>query len=258
MHSRFGMRGRRAGSAATVLFLLCAAAPAHGHDGLPIDRVTMGRTTYPQGSYVLQFFGDYFAQDLAQPRADMLETAWVLQHGLSDRLTAGIDLETRVQRRDRFEPEFLGILAGYRVLDRPGQLALFGSLLPSLKGGAARGRFGAEGLKNLNSWSFFFLCGGEIEEERKEGESETELEVEIEPGTFYRFGLHGVAGLEWEVLPRSGEQSLDFVLGGSVSKNLFLAIEPKLGITSGSPDLRLRIQVQLYSGPYGLGGWGLD
>ncbi len=97
--------------------------------------------------------------------------------------------------------------------------------------------------------------------------SETEVERDpvsgweatpsVEAAAVTRFGLRGLGGVEWEYRT-DGSHTLDVMLGGSLSRSLFISMEPRFGLTRQAPDFSLTVLLSLYRGPSRFGGWGLE
>ena len=242
---------RRAAALALILF---PVAPLSAGAHAEIGRLTMGRTTYPARSWIVNAAETYTASNLSDPVADTFASELEVKRGVTDRLTLEFVLETREARRDRIQADRLGAEALCRLLDRPFQLAANLEVLPSLHGEAPEVGFGFEVMHNHGPSAFLLRYEGEADKEEGEG---YQFAHRLEPSAFYRFGLHGLVGTGLEIQPAAGAHSLALSLGGSVSKNIFLAVQPRFAITSRASDFALHLQLQLYFGPYGLGSWGL-
>lgn len=221
-----------------------------------IGRLTMGRATYPAGAWSFVLLQTYAASDLSDPRGDTFSSKLAIYRSATDRLTLGAVFKTQArQRRERMAGDRIGLGARYRIVDRPFQLAPSFFVLPSLRGEAPEVELGFEALRNRGPLGLSFTYEAEAEKEEGEG---YEISHEIEPAAFYRFSLHGMIGSALEMKLASGATSLEIAVGGGVSRNVFMAIEPKVGLSDRAADFALHLQFQVYLGPYGLGSWGLQ
>lgn len=244
-------RGRGAGWLAAAL--LAAALPAAGTEA-DVGRLVMGRTTYPAGSWALDSFFTYTAARLDSPASDASRFKFELERGLSERLSLGAGLKTAPGRRNAIQPGRLILGGRYLLVERPFQLAPFAEYLPSLRGQADEAEFGFEALKHFGPASLLAAYSGELE---KAPGRARRLGSSLLLGPLYRFGLDGLAGAQWLYMD-DGSHCLNFMLGGAVSRNIFLALEPRIGLERPSPDLELVLQLHLYFGPHDRGGWLLD
>ncbi|MBI4133977.1 MAG: hypothetical protein HY475_00985, partial [Candidatus Terrybacteria bacterium] len=164
----------------------------------------------------------------------------------------------------------------YRLISEPFELAPIVGVFPIVPNKRTEFLLGVDALKNLGHWTLHLGYANEF----KQGEGETAYGGNhhvLEPGVFYRFGLHGIMGVQYtyQTLPPIvtlvqtpfGPMSVTTpattigmwgpVLGGSISKNMFLGLAQRFGVNRSSPDYMTTLQFQLYFGPYALGSWGL-
>jgi hypothetical protein len=227
--------------------LAAASAALADHD---IYRLVVGRVTYPAGGWVLDADSDYSLARLSDGSADEFQFTGELEWGATDRLSVGVGLSTTQARRDLVAPGRAILEARYRVLDRPFQLASIAEFKPSLQGESSEWEVGAEVLKNARAYSLLLIYAGELEEEGGARRFASHLAA----GPFFRFGLQGGAGLLLRLKPER-VRILSALLGGAVSKNVFVALEPRFALSDAAPDFGIGIQVHFYRGTYGVGSW---
>lgn len=242
----------RTSAALAALWLSALAAPASASQ--EIAHVVIGRLVHPKGLWVVHNNFKYAADRFKDPSQDEVQAETEADYGLTDTLMVGAGIGSRKARRDFFQADHLSFEAAYLLPVEAFQAAPSARFFPSLRGELAAWRFGLPLLKNLGRFSALIETAVELERgpdgRRKTG-------AVLEPGLLYRFGLHGIIGTELE-LESEGKRKLELILGGNVSRNLFLAMEPEFGLSAKSPDLALRIQLHLLFGPYSLGSWGIE
>ncbi len=221
---------------------------------LDIGRLTMGRVTYPAKSWALDSFSTYFANDVNDPSRDQAQSTFEIERGQTDRFSWEIGLQSTRAQRDRLQLNRFGIGAQYRVLDNPAQLALFADYEPSLRKRADEVEFGFEALKNMGRAALLIRYEATIEKEPGEARG---VASHIMVGPIYRLGLQGLTGVQWHH-GRGGLNAINFVVGGAVSKHIFLSLQPQIGISRSAPDLKLMFELHSVFGAYALGMWGLE
>lgn len=232
--------------------ILCAPGGLAWAD-VDIARLTMGRTTYPQNSWTVDIFSTQIMPDIHDQAKDIFWQKLQLEHGYTDRLSLGAGVKTKRAERDFFTADRLILQTRYLMIKQPLQLTPFIGFLPSLRGSSSEWEFGFEALKNQGPWSVLVHYEGEL---KKEPNGKMEIESSVFPGIYYRFGLNGIGGVEWHYTS-NGAHAVHGVLGGRVSKNIFLAIQQHFGLTKQSPDIMFTLQLNFYFGPQRLGGWEL-
>ncbi len=265
---------------ASALFVLALWTAAPARAALEdIGRITMGRTTFPRHAWVLDLFEDEVVPRWAIPVGHTLSQRVVAAYGVTDRLSVGL-IETTLHAErstlNTLKADEWGGFAGYRVLDEPFEFTPLLVALPVAPNKKAAFVVGGDLLKNVGNWTFHLGYIDEFEQ----GEGETAYGGNhhiVEPGVFCRFGLHGLVGVHYMyqtfpamvstiptpfgsipvTTPAGDIQMWGPVLGGSISKNLFLGLEQRFGMTRQSPAYMTTLQFQIYFGPYALGSWGL-
>ena len=220
-----------------------------------VSRLTLGRTTNPEKSLVIETDTTYAATNWADPSQDTLQGTYSVAYGVTDRLTAESELATQESQRNRLRADRLAMEAIYRILDNPFQWAPLLELRPSLQGESFESVYGFRAIKNIRQFSLILNYEGTLGKESEDSVYKLK-DHEVEPGILYRFGLHGLLGLDYDY-HKTGSQAIDVSLGGSVSRNVFLGVEQSFGLTQAAPDYQFGLHVDFYFGPYALGGWGL-
>ena len=231
----------------TALVLACVL---QAHAELDIGRLAMGRTTYPAKSWAFDTFHDYTAARLNDPTADRMRSDFELERGETDRFGWEVALETTRANRDRLQLGHGAIGARYLAIEQPLQVALAAEYLPSLRKKPDEWEVEIEALKNIGPFSGVLQYSGEVNERR-------DLESTLILGPIYRFGLQGLAGPQW-IYEGDGGHSLNLLVGGSISRRLFISFQPRIGLTRQAPDLKILLELHAFFGPYALGGWGLQ
>lgn len=263
--------------AAAALSLLLLASPPPARAVLDdVGLVTMGRTTFPEDSWVVDSFMDQTVARWSAPAAPTLNHNFLLMHGVHDRVTVGVVASAAEAQRRPVRFDRAGGLLGAQVLARPFQAAPLLVVFPRGRDGRAEFVVGLELLKNVGNWS---LQLGYLDEFRR-GPGELAYNGDhhlVEPGVFYRFGLRGVLGAHYllqtvpayestsatplgavtAARPASRVHMWGPVLGGGIGRGLFLALKQRFGLNRDAPESVSTVQVQYYFGPYALGSWGL-
>jgi len=217
-------------------------------------RITMGRVTYPKGSLAIDVTQEYRMRRWADPTKDDLRGIFEVGYGLTDGVTLELIGKTRRVARDAYALDRVGAGATVRVAEYPLQVAPFVRLMPSVRGGDPEAEAGVQVSRNEGNFTLFMYHKAELAKATA-ASAYALKEYEVEPGVFYRFGLHGLAGLEWEY-KTDGQHMLDIVLGGSLGRSIFLGVEEKIGLNDRAPALMSRLQLSFYFGRYALGSWG--
>ena len=239
-------------AAAFLLASICGGeAWARGY----IGRLTMGRATYPRGSLSLDVTHEYRMKKWTDPTRDTLRGVYEFGYGWRDDVTVEVIAKTRVARRDTYALDRVGAGVTARLMLLPVQVAPYIRFQASVRGAAPSVDIGFQMIRNQGPWTFFMQQEAEIQKRSSGGISGLD-EYEIKPGVFYRFGLRGLGGAFWRY-QTNGDHALDFILGGSIGRHLFLGIEERLGLTSQATDAMTGIHLSLYTGRDALGGWGL-
>lgn len=262
--------------AAAVLAALLLAPPPAGALLNDIGRLTMGRVTFPKGAWVLDLYQDHAVGSWSPATHHVLSQRLVTAYGISDRFTAAGLALTDHAERDWRRVDRWGAVAALRLVEEPFQFAPLAGALHHVGGRRVEFVAGADLLMNLGAWSAHL---GYIDE-FKEGDGESSVTGDhhsLEPGLFHRFGLHGILGIQYLIqtspqavvrahgpmgdversLPSRTIRMIGPVMGGSISKNLFLGLDQRFGLGRDSPSYITTLQFQVYFGPYALGSWGL-
>lgn len=234
-------------SALLVAFLI-QASPLKAE--LDMGRLVMGRTTYPAGSWALDSFHNYSAPRLKEPGADRLQSEVELERGETERFGWELGLKTSRLSRQLLQWDRAFAEARLLTLERPLQLAAAANVSAPLRGGRGEGELELEALKNWGAVSWVLQCEAELE-----GGGDVSGSFVTAP--LFRFGLQGLAGPAWSY-DSGGRHSIGGVVGGAVSRSLFLGLQPRVGLSRRSPDVELLLELHLFFGPYSLGGWGLQ
>lgn len=261
--------------ACLALAALLVAAPADALTG-DIGRLTMGRVTSPKGAWVFDLYQDHVVPRWSPGTHHVLSQRVVTAYGVSDRFTAAaVALADHAEHEWRSADRW-GTAAAVRVLDEPLQVAALAVALRHASGRRFEFAAGADLLMNVGSWSAQLRYFDEF----RQGEGESAVGGNhhiLEPGLYYRFGLHGIVGIKYLFqtlppavflaqgpmgpvpvpLPARTIRMIGPVMGGSISKNLFLGLDQSFGMGRDSPTFITTLQFQLYFGPYALGSWGL-
>ena len=221
---------------------------------LDFSRATMGRTTYPAGSWVLDTSQRYSMAKAREASADTFQAEAELEHGVTERLTWEAGLESTDVRRDAIQPGHGVLAARYMALASPFQIAPVAEYRPSLRMQADEWEFGVEALKNYEQFSLIFQGMGESS---KDPGGPRSLQANILVGPLYRFGLNGIAGVQW-LYVSDGTNYIASQIGGAVSKNIFLGVAPRFGLSRRSTDFQIGVKLHFYFGDYRRQAFGLD
>lgn len=250
------VRGRsgRAGRALVVL-ALCCGGEASARVQVDIGQLTMGRVTLPERGFSVDLMHEYRMREWHDPTRDTLRGTYEAGYGLRDGLSLDLISMTRSANRTAYVLARVGAGVTLRVLDQPLQIAPFVRALPSVRGRDFQLETGLKAARNYGNFTAFMYHKADFDKNRSSGAYGFD-EYEVEPGLLYRFGLRGVAGVEWEY-HTTGEHVLGILFGGSLSRQLFLGIEEKFGLNGRTADATTRIQLSFYFGRTALGSWGL-
>ena len=231
-----------------------------GAPGLParaevdFSRATMGRTTYPAGSWVFDTTQLYTMPKGRDASADKFQSEAEVEHGLTERFSWSAGLETVNARRDGVQLG-RGILgARYLALPAPLQLTPFAEYRPSLRRKADELEFGLEAMKNYEHFSLIFQGSGQSAKDPGAARRQT---GSVTTGPLYRFGLNGIAGVQW-LYVTDGTNYLASQIGGAVSKNIFLGLAPTFGLSRRAADFQIGAKIHVYFGDYRRQVFGLD
>jgi hypothetical protein len=210
-----------------------------------IARLTMGSPVLPDGSWVIELTPIYTMHVWKDPAADTLQPIVSVAHAFTERLSLAVSYEGLDVARTLFKPAEVNVEARYLVLDVPFMLApylLVGIPFPNQPASLL---VGAQALKNLGSFSLQGIA---------EGESFQTIgglgfKGDLVGGAYYRFGINGIVGTAVEYQTDQG-LSLNPLIGGRVSSNMFLAVQPSIGLTHGAPALQMLLQLTFYFGPF--------
>lgn len=220
------------------------------HAELDIGRLAMGRTTYPAKSWAFDTFNAYTVEKRKDPAGDHMVSEFELERGETNRFGWEVGVKTTNASRGRLQLGRGMVAARYLAVEEPLQVALAAEYLPSLRKKSDEWEVELEALKNIGPFSAVLQYEGEVNEKR-------DLESSLIAGPLYRFGLQGLAGPQW-VYASNGAHSLNFIVGGSISRRIFLSLQPRIGMTRQAPDFQLLLELHVFFGPYALGGWGLN
>lgn len=221
---------------------------------MDIASLTMGRMTDPRGSWLLDLDTVYRIPEIRDATKDSALYLARVEHGVTDRLTLEGGVQSAGTRRD--DAALDRAILGGRFLAIRGPVLVTPTLavLPSLRGEAASWEIGLSALRNAGKASFLLSTETEVERDSASGWDASHT---VEAAALMRFGLRGLGGLAWEY-KTNGSHTLDLILGGSLSRDIFLSLEPQFGLTSQARDFSIRLLLSLYRGPALFGGWGLD
>lgn len=229
---------------------LLALAPTAASSELDIGRLVAGRTMYAEGAWALDSFHTYSAPSLRDPAADSFRASFELERGQTRRFNWESGLTTTRARRDLLRLDRLAFGVRGLALDSPLELALAAEWAPSLQGEGPEWEAEAETLLNLGrNCALVGQYSGEIE-------PGLELHHQFILGPLLRFGLQGLAGLQ-AVYQTHGFWSAQAVIGGAVSRNVFISVQPRVGINERAPDAAVMLELHGLFGPYAFGAWGL-
>lgn len=233
--------------------MLCACV-APGLADVDIASLTMGRMTTPVSSWLLNLETTYRIPELRDAKKDSALYLARVEHGVTDALTLEGGVRSAGIRRD--DATLDRAVLGGRLLAVKGPVLVTPTVavLPSLRGDAASWELGLSALRNVGKASF--LLSSETEAERDPA-SGWEATQSVEAAALMRFGLCGLGGVDWEY-KTNGSHTLALILGGSLSRSIFLSLEPRFGLTPQAQDFSIRFLLGLYRGPARFGGWGLD
>lgn len=187
---------------------------------------------------------------------DTQQTVFEVEYGATDRFTPELILITKNQNRDNFQLDRLLFRAQYRILGEPFQLAPFLDLLPSVHGDPLIAQYGFKALKNIENWSYLVTDKGVISKENEMLSYDYKFHA-LDAGIYYRFGLRGLTGIGWDY-KTNGRQAIDYFIGGSISKNIFIGLNNSFGITKDEADYQSTINMTIYTGKSALGSYGLE
>lgn len=221
---------------------------------MDVTHLTHGVLVHNKGLLMLHDKWKYTAPRSGDPAQDTAQLSSELEFGVTDRLSVGIGFVSTKGRRDALAANQLLADVHYLLPFDPLKMAPFAEALPSLRGGKPDWEFGVDSLKNFGPLGLFVNLKESVEHE---SDGSRHAVFEGEPGIVYRFGLHGLIGTKWEY-HSTGEQHIHFLLGGSLSRHLFLGLEPVVGLTRQAPDFTLNVQLNALFGKSEIGHWGLD
>ncbi|MBI5623965.1 MAG: hypothetical protein HY924_09315 [Elusimicrobia bacterium] len=221
--------------------------------GLDFSRATMGRTTYPEGSWIVDTTQRYTVRRTGDPSGDTFRSSVELEHGQTERFSWTAGLETTDARRDRVQPGRGVLAARYMAVTAPLQVTPRAEYRPSLRRQAEEWELGFEALKNFERLSIVF--NGNAQSSQEPGEKRLYV-GSVMLGPLYRFGLNGIAGVQW-VQGTDGNRHLATQVGGAVSKNIYLGVDSHFGLSRRAPDLQAAVKVHFYFGAYRRQAFGL-
>lgn len=233
-----------------VLAALAGSLPAGGADIVPM---IMGQLTYPAGAGIVDSFHSMTARNWRDPQQDTFKGKYEFEYGLTDECTVAVGLKTLDQVRDQYQVSRLILEFKYLGWRDGFQWAPFVEILPSLLGKELEWETGFDVMAHLDRFSplFTFKVEGKWTESGL-----ASVEHRTEAWGLYRFGIHGLVGLGGG-MGGDGSTSINAMVGGSISQNLFLAMRQEVGIIRPAPDYRITLELHFYVGPFRWGGWGL-
>jgi hypothetical protein len=220
-------------------------APAFADEDVDVEKLTMG-LTLPARGLTVGYLPEYVFTDVSDPTQDTVEHQLVVEYGLFERVTIGTGIESADAGRDEFIVDNLLFTAKYGLpAIKRFSFAAAIDIQPAVTERDTQYSLSLESLIDLEPFAVHLLTIGDIERE----DGETELGAELLGGIFYRFGLNGFTGLqvEYEV---GDKLLLHTSLSGRVSKNVFLSVEPEIGLNAAAPDLAMHFHLSFYVGPY--------
>jgi hypothetical protein len=236
--------------AAFLTGLLALGQLARAEDSnTDIARLTMGSPVFPSGSWVFEATPILSMNAWSNPSQDTLEPIVSVAHAFTDTFTLALNYEGQDAARDAFKPSEVNIEGRYLVLDAPLLLAPYALVGVPFPGQSLSVLAGLEAVKNLGPVTLRGLAEGEGYGEHQG----VAFRGNFSAGAYYRFGLNGIVGgaLEYQT---DGGLAIEPLVGGRVSPNLFLAMQPSIGLTRGAPDFRLFLQLTFYWGPFRASG----
>ncbi|MFA6319242.1 MAG: hypothetical protein WC943_17650, partial [Elusimicrobiota bacterium] len=239
-------RSRRFPASVLALLLVLAVSSPPARAAVDFSRATMGRTTYPAGSWVLDTSQHFTMDRTRDPSRDTVQSEVELEHGQTERFSWSVGLQTLESRRDQVQ---LGRgIAGFRYLavTAPLQIAPVAEYRPSLRRRADEWDLGFEALKNFERFSL--IVQGMVESGKEPGAGRRHT-GSLLAGPLYRFGLNGIAGLQW-LYESDCRHYLAAEVGGAVSKNIFLGVAPRFGLSERSAAFQLGIKLHIYFGDF--------
>lgn len=232
------------------LLLGSTCVPARAFD---MARIVQGRTTYSKGASVLNLAYDQASPRWSDPSKDTVESEVELEHAFTDRLDLSAAAQAQETRRSQAHVNRLAFETDYRLLDAPFQVAPRLGIAPSIRGEGLQFQLGSTELKNIGEWTL--MLDYEAEFGQTPGRTSfAVLQHQFETGVFYRFGLRGLTGTTWEY-DTTGESQAGLVLGGSISKNIFLGYKQQFPLNRKSPSSESELLLSFYFGPTALAGW---
>jgi hypothetical protein len=238
-----------------VIIILCLAVCPLARAEVDVDDAIRGRLVPAAKSGLFDVLHTYSANKWSDPSQDTLQATYNAAYGVTDRFLVEGEFLSQDIQRDSYRADRAGLGAQYLVLEEPFQLAPSFDVLPSLHGQSLSVVPSLAAMKNTGRISWAVSCESDIEQSQKDNAYGFEM-TDIDAGGFYHFGLHGAVGLETGYTT-TGAQSLDLILGGTISNNMILSVAQEFGITHQAPDYLLRLEIHFYFGRYALGGWGL-
>jgi hypothetical protein len=232
-----------------LLGLTCG--PARAFD---MARIVQGRTTYAKGASVMNLSYDQASPRWSDTTKDTVQSEVEVEHAFTDRLDLSVDAQTQEARRNQLHADRFSLESDYRILDAPFQAAPRIGIAPSIRGDGLQFEVGSTQLKNFDEWTL--MLDYEAEFAQTPGRTSFAiLQHQFETGVFYRFSLRGLTGTTWEY-DTKGESQAALVLGGSISKNVFLGIKQQFPLNRKTPSSESNLLLSFYFGPAALAGWG--
>ena len=229
---------------------ICLAAVARADDSnTDIARLTMGSPVFPEGAWALELTPIYTMHRWNDASGDTLEPSASLVHAFTERLTVAVGYEGIDGPRSIFRPAEVNVEGRYLVLDAPFLLAPYVLVGIPFINQPASGLIGAQALKNLGSVSLRAVAEGEVDQAL----GGVTFRGDFEGGAYYRFGINGVIGAGLTYQTQVG-LFLSPVVGGRVGSNIFLSMQPSVGLTRGTPAVELLLQLTFYLGPFRAAG----
>jgi hypothetical protein len=241
---------RRAGALLWGPLAVLFAVPAWAAtDNTDIARLTLGRPVFPADSWVAELTPVYSMWNLRDPTGDTLATALSVEHAFTERFQVELALQDADGPRTNFSLDAVRIEARYLVLEAPLFIAPYLSTEIPLNGESFGLALGIEALKNVDSFTFQAV----VEFEAGISRTGVGYEGDYLIGAYYRFGLNGLVGGSFEYDNDTGP-TVQAIIGGRVSPNIFLALAPTLGLARSVPQFQIVLQLTLYLGPFRVSG----
>jgi hypothetical protein len=229
-----------------ALGLLLLARVARADDSnTDIARLTMGSPVFPSGAWAIELTPIYSMHNWTHPSKDTLQPDLSVVHAFTERLSLAVAYEGLDNPRDTFRPAEVNVEGRYLLLEAPFMLAPYVLVGVPFENQPFNALVGAQALKNLGNFALRVIAEGE----GYQALNGVNLHGDFEGGGFYRFGINGVIGATLQYRTDEG-LSINPVVGGRVSPNIFLAMQPSVGLTHGAPDFELLLQLTFYFGPF--------